>query len=67
MLTCPFCDAEMTDRFEFEIETDRPNEYWEREVAENLVRQGGVPVHPAAQSPGHADAVTPSNAGAVTR
>ncbi|KRF21204.1 3-ketosteroid-9-alpha-hydroxylase [Nocardioides sp. Soil797] len=27
---------EMTDRFEFEIDTDRPNEAWKREVAENI-------------------------------
>ena len=28
--------AEMTDRFEFEIDTTRPNEAWRAEVAENL-------------------------------
>jgi 3-ketosteroid 9alpha-monooxygenase subunit A len=30
---------EMTQRFEFEVDTTRANEAWEREVAENLARQ----------------------------
>jgi 3-ketosteroid 9alpha-monooxygenase subunit A len=30
---------EMTQRFEFEVDTTRANEVWEREVAENLARQ----------------------------
>jgi 3-ketosteroid 9alpha-monooxygenase subunit A len=30
---------EMTDRFEFEVDTTRANEAWEREVAENLARR----------------------------
>ncbi len=30
---------EMTRRFEFEVDTTRANEVWEREVAENLARQ----------------------------
>ncbi|OEV04545.1 Rieske 2Fe-2S domain-containing protein [Streptomyces oceani] len=33
---------EMTDRFEFEIDTTRPNEAWQAEVAENLARQADV-------------------------
>ena len=31
--------AEMTDRFEFEIDTTRPNEVWREEVRENLARR----------------------------
>lgn len=30
---------EMTDRFEFEIDTSRPNEAWRKEVEENLARR----------------------------
>ena len=30
---------EMTNRFEFEVDTTRANEAWEREVAENLARR----------------------------
>jgi 3-ketosteroid 9alpha-monooxygenase subunit A len=30
---------DMTQRFEFEVDTTRANEVWEREVAENLARQ----------------------------
>ncbi|WP_433755647.1 Rieske 2Fe-2S domain-containing protein [Nocardia sp. CA-135398] len=41
----------MTDRFEFELDTERAIEYWKREVAENLERQGGVPVNPVEQRP----------------
>ena len=29
---------DMTQRFEFEVDTTRANEAWEREVAENLAR-----------------------------
>ncbi len=34
---------EMTDRFEFEVDTTKANEYWQAEVAENLreARRGG--------------------------
>lgn len=32
--------AEMTDRFEFEIDTTRPNEAWRAEVEENLAARG---------------------------
>ena len=31
--------AEMTDRFEFEVDTAKANEYWQVEVAENLARK----------------------------
>jgi 3-ketosteroid 9alpha-monooxygenase subunit A len=31
--------AEMTDRFEFEVDTTKANEYWQQEVAENLRRK----------------------------
>jgi 3-ketosteroid 9alpha-monooxygenase subunit A len=27
---------EMVDRFEFEVDTTKANEYWQEEVAENL-------------------------------
>jgi phenylpropionate dioxygenase-like ring-hydroxylating dioxygenase large terminal subunit len=37
---------EMTNRFEYELDTTRANEFWQKEVAENLTRQGGVPVSP---------------------
>ncbi|MFB4303891.1 Rieske 2Fe-2S domain-containing protein [Actinomadura sp. NTSP31] len=37
---------EMTNRFEFELDTQRPIEYWQREVEGNLARQGGAPVVP---------------------
>lgn len=45
--------ADMTRRFEFELDTKRPVEYWKREVAENLARQGGVPVNPVLQQSGN--------------
>ena len=32
-------EAEMTERFEFEIDTTRPNEAWRAEVEENLARR----------------------------
>ncbi|WP_327743485.1 3-ketosteroid-9-alpha-hydroxylase subunit A [Streptomyces europaeiscabiei] len=35
---------EMTDRFEFELDTERATGFWQKEVAENLERQGGVPL-----------------------
>ncbi|MGW9131892.1 Rieske 2Fe-2S domain-containing protein [Streptomyces sp. NPDC055681] len=35
---------EMTNRFEFELDTERALGFWKQEVAENLERQGGVPV-----------------------
>jgi 3-ketosteroid 9alpha-monooxygenase subunit A len=31
--------SEMTDRFEFEVDTTKANEFWEEEVAENLRRK----------------------------
>ncbi|WP_110205880.1 Rieske 2Fe-2S domain-containing protein [Nocardioides daejeonensis] len=31
--------AEMTDRFEFEVDTTKANEYWRKEVEENLARK----------------------------
>jgi 3-ketosteroid 9alpha-monooxygenase subunit A len=43
--------ADMTNRFEFELDTQRSIEYWKHEVAENLQRQGGMPVRPAEQRP----------------
>ena len=30
---------EMTQRFEFEVDTSAANEYWEKEVAENMRKQ----------------------------
>jgi 3-ketosteroid 9alpha-monooxygenase subunit A len=32
---------DMTRRFEFEVDTTKANEAWEREVAENLARRAG--------------------------
>ncbi|MFB8000562.1 3-ketosteroid-9-alpha-hydroxylase, partial [Streptomyces sp. NPDC056002] len=37
---------EMTDRFEYEVDTTAANEYWRSEVAENL-RQRGEAAAPA--------------------
>ena len=34
---------EMVERFEFEIDTTKPNEAWRREVEENLARRTGAP------------------------
>ena len=34
-------EDDMVRRFEFEVDTTRANEVWQREVAENLVRRGG--------------------------
>jgi len=31
--------AEMTDRFEFEVDTTKANEYWQEEVADNLAKR----------------------------
>ena len=38
------CDvrAEMTDRFEFEVDTTKANEFWHEEVAQNLARQAAT-------------------------
>ena len=30
----------MTDRFEIEVDTTKANEFWNKEVEENLQRQG---------------------------
>ena len=39
---------EMTDRFEFEVDTTRANEYWHAEVAENLAKRAAEdPAAPA--------------------
>ncbi|MHA3021741.1 Rieske 2Fe-2S domain-containing protein [Mycobacterium sp. BMJ-28] len=43
--------VDMTDRFEFELDTEQPIEFWQREVAENLARQGNTPVNPADAAP----------------
>ncbi|GAA3146836.1 Rieske 2Fe-2S domain-containing protein [Planomonospora alba] len=40
---------EMADRFEFELDTERAVGFWQREVEDNLARQGGVPIRPSAQ------------------
>jgi 3-ketosteroid 9alpha-monooxygenase subunit A len=37
---------EMTDRFEFEIDTTKPNEAWRREVEENLARRAAAQDQP---------------------
>ncbi len=43
--------SEMTDRFEFEVDTTKANEYWRAEVEENLARkaaedaEAGTPAH----------------------
>ncbi|WP_395691773.1 Rieske 2Fe-2S domain-containing protein [Nocardioides sp.] len=42
---------EMTDRFEFEVDTTKANEFWQEEVAENLRRREaeGGPADPSSQ------------------
>jgi 3-ketosteroid 9alpha-monooxygenase subunit A len=32
-------EPEMTDRFEFEVDTTKANEYWQAEVAANLAKR----------------------------
>ena len=32
----------MTERFEFEVDTTKANEFWHEEVAENLARQAAT-------------------------
>lgn len=41
---------EMTDRFEFEVDTTRANEYWHAEVAENLARRAAAEAAVPAES-----------------
>ncbi|GAB3212432.1 Rieske 2Fe-2S domain-containing protein [Nocardia tengchongensis] len=36
--------AEMTDRFEFELDTTKPNEIWRKEVEDNLARRAAAQV-----------------------
>ena len=44
----------MTDRFEFEVDTTKANEYWHAEVEENLRRKAeedGAPEAPTTSRP----------------
>ena len=41
---------EMTDRFEFEVDTTRANEYWHAEVAENLAKRAAAEAAVPAES-----------------
>lgn len=43
---------EMTDRFEFEVDTTKANEYWQVEVAENLARKAAEDAEDAQVAPG---------------
>ncbi|MGY1812494.1 Rieske 2Fe-2S domain-containing protein [Blastococcus sp. SYSU D00820] len=38
---------EMTERFEYELDTTRPNEAWRKEVEENLARRAAATTQPA--------------------
>jgi 3-ketosteroid 9alpha-monooxygenase subunit A len=42
---------EMTDRFEFEVDTTKANEFWQAEVADNLARMAAEGTDPAEASP----------------
>ena len=48
---------EMTQRFEFEVDTTRANEVWEQEVAENLARQEAAAMTVWAKAPPHTDPI----------
>ncbi|MFC5729816.1 MULTISPECIES: Rieske 2Fe-2S domain-containing protein [Nocardioides] len=43
---------EMTDRFEFEVDTTKANEFWQAEVADNLARMAAEDQEPAEASAG---------------
>ena len=45
---------EMTDRFEFEVDTTKANEFWHEEVAQNLARKAAQD----AQEPAEPSAMT---------
>jgi 3-ketosteroid 9alpha-monooxygenase subunit A len=42
---------EMVDRFEFEVDTTKANEFWQAEVAENLARMAEESDSPAGGEP----------------
>ena len=42
---------EMVDRFEFEVDTTKANEYWQEEVAENLAQEGARTPRPTSPRP----------------
>ncbi|WP_016910226.1 Rieske 2Fe-2S domain-containing protein [Streptomyces xiaopingdaonensis] len=46
--------TEMTDRFEFELDTSRPVEAWRREMEENLARRAGAGAEQAGAAAGAA-------------
>jgi 3-ketosteroid 9alpha-monooxygenase subunit A len=48
--------AEMTDRFEFEVDTTKANEYWQAEVAENLRKRAEASESAEASEPAGAEA-----------
>ncbi|WP_205472393.1 Rieske 2Fe-2S domain-containing protein [Nocardioides sp. SYSU D00038] len=54
--------AEMTDRFEFEVDTTKANEYWQEEVAENLRRKAEEDGDAAGRSAEASDDVAPDSA-----
>ncbi len=47
---------EMTDRFEFEVDTTKANEFWRAEVAENLARKAAEDARRPSQSRPRSDA-----------
>ena len=49
--------SEMTDRFEFEVDTTKANEYWRQEVAENLARKKAEDEAAGAEQAGRAEPV----------
>jgi 3-ketosteroid 9alpha-monooxygenase subunit A len=57
--------SEMTERFEFEVDTTHANENWEKEVAENLERRKAEEAELAAEQTNPAgEAAAESDAGA---
>jgi 3-ketosteroid 9alpha-monooxygenase subunit A len=50
---------EMTDRFEFEVDTTKANEFWQDEVAENLRKKAEEDGDPHGPDDGGADADSP--------
>ena len=62
---------EMTERFEFEVDTTHANENWEKEVAENLERRkaeeaelAAKQTNPAGEAAAESDAASEAQSGA---
>jgi 3-ketosteroid 9alpha-monooxygenase subunit A len=55
--------AEMTERYEFEVDTTKANEYWHAEVEENLARKAAEEA--SGESSEDAEVPSPTAAGGV--